>query len=125
MYLNLWLRLLKSLAGLAGILLAIDIVLIAAEVGFRNLGISGMGWVSDIVEYSLPLVTLLVAPWLVSNNGHVRLDLLAERLDSHRRRAMFRLTMWLSGAVSSVLVYASFLLFVDTYRSESLVMKSL
>ena len=125
MRLTLWLRLLKGLAGLAGLVLATDILLIAFEVGFRNLGIGGLGWVSDIVEYSLPLATLLVAPWLVSTNGHVRLDLLAERLDRRRRRALLRLTMWLAGAVSSVLVYASLLLVVDTYRSQALVMKSL
>lgn len=125
MRLNLWLRTLKSLAGLAGVLLVADILLIATEVGFRNLSIGGMGWVSDIVEFSLPLVTLLVAPWLVANNGHVRLDLLAERVSSDRRRALFRLNMLLAGTVSSVLVYASLLLVVDTYRAEALVIKSL
>lgn len=121
----LWLRFLKGLAGLAGVVLVIDILLIAAEVLLRNLGVGGMGWVSDIVEYSLPLATLLVAPWLVSGNGHVRLDLVIERLSGSRRRQLFRLTMLLSSAVTGVLVYASSLLVSDTYRSGSLVMKSL
>lgn len=125
MLLILWLRFLKALAGLAGMVLAIDILLIAAEVLFRNLGLGGLGWVSDIVEYSLPLATLLVAPWLVCGNGHVRLDLVVERLGAQNRRRLFRLTMLVAGVVTSVLVYASTLLVVDTYRSGALVMKSL
>jgi TRAP-type C4-dicarboxylate transport system permease small subunit len=125
MRLNLWLLSLKILAGLAGLVLSIDILLIAAEVLFRNLGLAGMGWVSDIVEYSLPLATLLVAPWLVSSNGHVRLDLMVERLGAQSRRRLFRLTMLVAGTVSSVLVYASTMLVMDTYQSGALVMKSL
>ncbi len=125
MLLIVWLRFLKALAGLAGLVLVIDILLIAAEVLARNLGVGGMGWVSDIVEYSLPLATLLVAPWLVSGNGHVRLDLVVERLGAESRRRLFRLTMGVAGTVSSVLVYASTLLVIDTYRSGALVMKAL
>lgn len=125
MPLILWLRFLKALAGLAGLVLVVDILLIAAEVLVRNLGVGGMGWVSDIVEYSLPLATLLVAPWLVSGNGHVRLDLVIERLGAQSRRRLFRLTMLVAGTVTGVLVYASTLLVLDVYRSGALVMKSL
>lgn len=120
-----WLWFLKSLAMLAGVILAADILLITAEVLFRNLGWRGLGWASDVIEYSLPLATLLVAPWLVAQRGHVKLDLLVERMTSGRRNQLFRATMWLSTAVTGVLVYASALLVLDTYRSGALVMKSL
>lgn len=120
-----WLRFLQGLAGTAGAILALDILLIATEVLCRNLGIGGMGWLSDIVEYSLPLATLLVAPWLVSGNGHVRIDLLVERLGVRNRLGLYRLTMLVAGTVTAVLVYASTMLLVDTYRSGALVMKSL
>ncbi len=120
-----WLRFLQGLAGTAGAILALDILLIATEVLCRNLGIGGMGWLSDIVEYSLPLATLLVAPWLVSGNGHVRIDLLVERLGARNRLGLYRLTMLVAGTVTAVLVYASTMLVVDTYRSGALVMKSL
>ncbi len=120
-----WLWFLKSLAMLAGVILAADILLITAEVLFRNLGWRGLGWASDVIEYSLPLATLLVAPWLVAQRGHVKLDLLVERMTSGRRNQLFRATMWLSTAVTGVLVYASTLLVLDTYRSGALVMKSL
>jgi len=125
MRLNLWLSFLKCLAGLAGMVLATDILLIASEVWVRNLGLGGMGWVSDIVEYSLPLATLLVAPWLVATHGHVRLDLVVERLGDRSRRGLFRVTMLVAATVSAVLVYASTLLVMDTYHSGALVMKSL
>ena len=120
-----WLLFLKGLAMLAGAILAADILLITAEVVFRNMGWRGLGWASDIIEYSLPLATLLVAPWLVAEKGHVKLDLLVERMASGQRDVLFRATMWLATAVTGVLVYASTLLAVDTYRSGSLVMKSL
>lgn len=120
-----WLRFLKGLALLAGAILAADILLITAEVAFRNLGWRGLGWASDVIEYSLPLTTLLVAPWLVANRGHVKLDLLVERMASGQRNALYRATMWLATGVTGVLVYASTLLALDTYNAGSLVMKSL
>lgn len=125
MFQILWLRFLKSLALMAGVVLVIDILLITSEVLARNLGIAGLGWVSDIIEYSLPLATLLIAPWLVAGKGHVRLDLVVERLSQRRRQSTYRATMLLAAAVTGVLTYASWLLLVDTYRSGALVMKSL
>lgn len=120
-----WFLFLKALAMFAGVVLAADILLITAEVLFRNLGWRGLGWASDVIEYSLPLATLLVAPWLVAQKGHVKLDLLVERMASGQRNVLFRATMWLATAVTGVLVYASTLLALDSYRSGSLVMKSL
>ena len=125
MFKNLWFQFLKALAMLAGAVLAADILLITAEVLFRNLGWCGLGWASDVIEYSLPLSTLLVAPWLVAQKGHVKLDLLVERMASPHRDLLFRATMWLAACVTGVLVYASVLLAVDTYNSGALVMKSL
>lgn len=120
-----WFLFLKALAMLAGLVLAADILLITAEVLFRNLGWRGLGWASDIIEYSLPLATLLVAPWLVAQKGHVKLDLLVERMASGQRNTLYRGTMWLATVVTGVLVYASTLLAIDTYQSGSLVIKSL
>jgi len=120
-----WFQFLKALAMLAGAVLAADILLITAEVLFRNMGWRGLGWASDVIEYSLPLSTLLVAPWLVAQKGHVKLDLLVERMASPHRDLLFRATMWLAAGVTGVLVYASVLLAVDTYNSGALVMKSL
>lgn len=120
-----WFRFLQALAMLAGVVLAADILLITAEVLFRNLGWRGLGWASDVIEYSLPLATLLVAPWLVAQKGHVKLDLLVERMASGQRNALYRITMWVAAAVTGVLVYASALLALDTYQSGALVMKSL
>lgn len=120
-----WFQFLRALAMLAGAVLAADILLITAEVLFRNMGWRGLGWASDVIEYSLPLSTLLVAPWLVAQKGHVKLDLLVERMASPHRDLLFRATMWLAAGVTGVLVYASVLLAVDTYNSGALVMKSL
>lgn len=125
MFTTRWLLFLKALAMVAGVVLAADILLITAEVLLRNLGVRGLGWASDVIEYSLPLATLLVAPWLVAQRGHVKLDLLVERMASGQRDALFRATMWLAAIVTGVLVYASTLLALDTYASGALVMKSL
>lgn len=120
-----WFMFLRALAMLAGAVLMADILLITAEVLFRNLGWRGLGWASDVIEYSLPLATLLVAPWLVAQKGHIKLDLLVERMASGQRNALYRITMWVATMVTSVLVYASVLLALDTYQSGALVMKSL
>lgn len=120
-----WFAFLKALAMFAGMVLAADILLITAEVLFRNLGWRGLGWASDVIEYSLPLAALLVAPWLVAQKGHVKLDLLVERIASGQRNTLYRITMWLATVMTGVLVYASTLMAIDTYQSGALVMKSL
>ena len=39
----------------------------------------------EITEYSLLWITFLGAPWIMKNNGHVRVDLIVNKLPPHKR----------------------------------------
>jgi TRAP-type C4-dicarboxylate transport system permease small subunit len=67
-----------ALAGCA-VLLAL-MVMISADVLLRNVplvpGVDGLPWANEISEGMLYLLTMLVAPWLLRQGAHVRVDIL-------------------------------------------------
>jgi TRAP-type transport system small permease protein len=72
-------RLLEFLA-LAGCALILAMTLmICADVFLRNVrivpGMVGLAWANEISEAMLYLITLLVAPWLMRQGQHIRVDI--------------------------------------------------
>jgi TRAP-type C4-dicarboxylate transport system permease small subunit len=74
----------------AALLLGAVALLVTADVAARNLGLGTLPWIVEVSEYSLPLATFLVAPWLLHRGEHVRLDLLAGALPAGTGRALAR-----------------------------------
>src|SRR5205807_5729540 len=65
---------LQAFAYVAAVLVGAMALAVTLDVIGRNLGWSNTGWVVEVTEYSLPVATLLVAPYLLYRNEHVRLD---------------------------------------------------
>lgn len=82
-------RLLELLAVGAGVLLAAMTLAIVADVVIRNLGFQPPGHTLALTEYSLLYVTMLGAPWLVREKGHVHIELVTAAVGP---RAHFWLT---------------------------------
>lgn len=72
--------LLLSMAVLAGVLLVWLMVSVALSVLQRNFGIQPWAWLFLSAEYSMFYLTLLGAPWLVRQRGHVHIELLTATL---------------------------------------------
>ena len=72
-------RLLAALAVLGCALLAAMLAIIVADVALRNLAIPGLprglAWSNEISELLLYLITLSVAPWLLRQGQHIRVDI--------------------------------------------------
>src|SRR4029453_16980237 len=68
--------LLHAGAVAAALLLGILALLVTGDVVARNLGLGTLPWIIEVSEYTLPLATFLVAPWLLHRNAHVRVDVL-------------------------------------------------
>lgn len=51
----------------------------------------------ELSEYAIVVITMLASPLLVRENGHIKMDLLAERLDS--KHVLMRVTTWFSSIV--------------------------
>jgi TRAP-type C4-dicarboxylate transport system permease small subunit len=69
-------HLLRALAFAAAALLLCMTLVVTGDIVLRNTIGSGFIWANEVSEYALYLTTLLVAPWLLREGRHVRLDLL-------------------------------------------------
>ena len=73
-------RLLDALVVAACILLLLLTVMIGADVVSRNLGGGGVPVSNELSEDILYLMTLLVAPWLLRQGQHIRVDIVLRAL---------------------------------------------
>jgi TRAP-type transport system small permease protein len=83
-------RLMQACGVLAALLIGAIVVLVCYDVIGRNLGLKSLPWIVEITEYSLPLITLLAAPWLLFRAEHVRIDLLTNMLSPAALRTLDR-----------------------------------
>jgi TRAP-type C4-dicarboxylate transport system permease small subunit len=111
--------LLKGLAAAAALLLGATALAITLDVVARNMGLGTVPWILEVSEYVLPLATFFVAPWLLRQNQHVRLDVLLHRLPWLEYVANV-----LGLAVSGVLVVYGVRTILNSAQQNSMVLKS-
>lgn len=92
---------LYGMATISGLMLVWIMVSVITSVVMRNLGLQPFAWLFTSAEYSLLYLTMLGAPWLVREKGHVHIELLTAALPDAPRRLLSRLV-----ALSCVLVCA-------------------
>lgn len=77
-------RLLAALALVGCAILLAMMLIIVADVGLRNLAIpglpQGLAWSNEISELMLYLLTMCVAPWLLRQGQHIRVDILLQAI---------------------------------------------
>jgi TRAP-type C4-dicarboxylate transport system permease small subunit len=73
-------RLLGALVFAACLLLLLMTVMIGADVVSRNIGGGGIPVSNELSEDILYLMTLLVAPWLLRQGQHIRVDIILRTL---------------------------------------------
>lgn len=117
--------LLHACAVAAALLLGAMAVLVTADVLVRNLGAATLPWVLDVSEYSLPLATFLVAPWLLHRSEHVRLDAVVTALPSALARRLDRLADAIGLGVSLVFVVYGTKAILSSAQQGSMVIKAL
>ena len=117
--------LLTGCAGAAAIVLGAMALLVTLDVVMRNVGLGTLAWVNEVSEYSLPVATLLVAPWLLYRNGHVRLDVLLVSLSRAASRLLERICDVIGIAICAVFIWYGVRLILDSSRLGSMVVKTL
>lgn len=77
-------RLLAGLALLGCLILLAMMLVIVADVALRNLAIPGLpgslAWSNEVSELMLYLITMCVAPWLLRQGQHIRVDIVLQAL---------------------------------------------
>ena len=97
-------RLLDVLAVVAGIILAAMAFAIVVDVAVRNLGLQPPAHTLTLTEYGLLYATMLGAPWLVREKGHVYIELLTAAVSPRAR-------FWLTRVVYALCVLTCAVIF--------------
>ena len=117
--------LLKGSAAAAAILLGAMALLVTLDVVMRNVGLGTIAWVNEVSEYSLPVATLLIAPWLLHRNEHVRLDVLMVLVPKRISFLLEKTCDVIGIAICAVFVWYGIRLILDSASINSMVVKTL
>lgn len=118
-------RLIHALGLLAGLLIASCALLISLDVVLRNLFYSTIAWLPDVVEHVLFFTTFAVAPWVLRQGAHVRVDIALAALPRSVARALDRLSNLLGMVVCVVFGYYGALATLDAVQIRSVQYKTL
>lgn len=103
---------LYAMAFVAGAMLIWLMISVVASVLMRNMGMQPFAWLFTSSEYALLYMTMLGAPWLVREKGHVHIELVTAALPSNVRRMISRLVAAACVVVSLVLAWKGLDLFL-------------
>jgi TRAP-type C4-dicarboxylate transport system permease small subunit len=117
--------LLQAFAYIAGVIVGLMALAVTFDVMARNLGWGNTGWVVELTEYSLPVATLLIAPYLLYHNQHVRLDVVATMLPKRGALLLERGADVVGMMICAVFIWYSAKLIYDSARLGSMVVKTL
>lgn len=78
------------MAILAGATLVWLMISVVTSVVMRNAGLQPFAWLFTSGEYGLLYMTMLGAPWLVREKGHVHIELVTAALPAGARRVVSR-----------------------------------
>jgi TRAP-type C4-dicarboxylate transport system permease small subunit len=85
-------RWLSGLALLGCLLLLAMMLIIVADVALRNFAIpggpQGLSWSNEVSELMLYLITMCVAPWLLRQGQHIRVDIFLQAIPSRTAWAL-------------------------------------
>lgn len=83
-------RLVDAMALTAAILLVWLMVAVTLSVAMRNFGVQPFAWLFTSTEYAMLYITMLGAPWLVRQRGHVHIELVTAALPAPARVLLSR-----------------------------------
>ena len=83
--------LIDGMALVAGLTLVWLMISVILSVLMRNFGLQPFAWLFTSAEYGLLYMTMLGAPWLVREKGHVHIELVTAALPDGPRRILSRL----------------------------------
>jgi TRAP-type C4-dicarboxylate transport system permease small subunit len=106
-----------ALAWLASVIVLAMLVMIVVDVSMRTLGTNPPPWTSTYVEYLLLYLTMLPAPWLVRERGHVAIEALVASLPRFLQTTLAYLVYFVCIVVSFLCAYLSWGLMIEALES--------
>jgi TRAP-type C4-dicarboxylate transport system permease small subunit len=98
-------RVIDGMAVLAGLGILFVMFSICYEVVVRYFDLQPPTWVTEVTEYLLLYITFLGAPWVLKEDGHVRVDIVIGRLQWKTQKAFDLGTSLIGMLICGVLVW--------------------
>jgi TRAP-type C4-dicarboxylate transport system permease small subunit len=121
---TLYRRLLELLAIVAGAILAAMAFAIVLDVLMRNLGLQPPAHTLTLTEYGLLYLTMLAAPWLVREKGHVYIELVTAALSPRARFWLTRLVYALCVLTCAVISWFGLEVTIAHYQRDVIDVRS-
>ena len=119
-------KVLDALAVAAALILLATVITVTADIVLRNtVRGGGISWANEVSEYSLYLMTLLTAPWLLRRGQHVRLDIILTLVPARAAWLMEAIGDLLGFVVCVVLIRYGFAMSYDSWRLSAITIKNL
>lgn len=119
-------KLIMSACGaLAAIIFGLMSLLIGFDVILRNLGYDWIPSSVELSEYMLMIATFAGAPWLLHHNGHIRVDVIVNKLPAAFARQLEVLCNLIGIVVCATLTWQSYIIALDNATTGTLVFKEL
>jgi TRAP-type C4-dicarboxylate transport system permease small subunit len=108
------------MAGVAGFMLIWLMFSVITSVLMRNAGLQPFAWLFTSSEYAILYMTMLGAPWLVREKGHVHIELVTAALPAPARRVVSRGVAALCVLVCVILAWKGAELFLGNIARNDL-----
>ncbi|MGG4603519.1 TRAP transporter small permease [Alcaligenaceae bacterium 429] len=115
----------SACGALAAIIFGLMSLLIGFDVILRNLGYDWIPSSVELSEYMLMIATFAGAPWLLHHNGHIRVDVIVNKLPAVFARQLEVLCNLIGIAVCATLTWQSYIIALDNATTGTLVFKEL
>ncbi|MEM0906819.1 MAG: TRAP transporter small permease [Pseudomonadota bacterium] len=114
-----------ALAAIAGAIIPMFMLIIVYQVVWRNFGLQPSAHLFTFTEYGLLFITLLGAPWLVRERGHVYIEIVTAALPEGVRRVVSRAVSGLCVLISLILAIKGTDIVITNYFSAEMDVRSL
>lgn len=100
-------RVMDALALVAGAIFSLIAIAISVNVVLRAVAAPQIHGLVDLIEAGMVAATFLGAPWVLSKNAHVTVDILKPLLPPARREVLVRAVCVLGAVLSAILFWSA------------------
>jgi TRAP-type C4-dicarboxylate transport system permease small subunit len=120
-----WRRLLDLTGLAAGLMVALICLGVCIDVAMRWAGAGGISWMLETIEYVQYLMVLIGAAWVLARGAHVAIDAVLMAVSPAARYLIERGASAFGALCSGIFGAASLAATIDTYRTGSVLYKSI
>ena len=118
-------RVIDATGLIAGVCIVAMALAVTLDIAMRYFGWGTLGWVVEVSEYNLFVVTMLGAPWVLRESGHVRVDLVVSALPERARRSTELAAEVIGLLIAAALGVFGFLGALDAFQTDAKIFKTL